>query len=88
MVKTDLVDPLKDLGYNVAWNENVFPPGENTDGEVVPHVLLSPRLKHGLICLILAIKIEFTLLVFHIFQKCPKNIKIAYSKGSSIEYEF
>lgn len=34
MVKKDLVDPLRDLSYTVAWNEDAFPPGQNTYGEV------------------------------------------------------
>ncbi|XP_050686616.1 uncharacterized protein LOC126980579 [Eriocheir sinensis] len=34
IVKRELVDPLRDLSYTVAWNENVFPPGQNTNASI------------------------------------------------------
>ncbi|KAG0718410.1 Leucine-rich repeat and fibronectin type-III domain-containing protein 4 [Chionoecetes opilio] len=44
MVKTDLVDPLNELGFSVAWNENTFMPGDNLDASIEKAVVSSRRM--------------------------------------------
>ncbi|KAK8382732.1 hypothetical protein O3P69_015512 [Scylla paramamosain] len=44
MVKADLVDPLKNLGYSVLWNDSAYPPGDNVSASIERAVTNSRRM--------------------------------------------